>query len=201
MAEELTFNRFTELVLARAYEAEQRTGRAMQDHAVSELVGDIPGVPTFWGLQAAEYLRDQRLVEGFFGDMGDPHIHLTGEGRVFVEQEKGTGLIRDYRRQDQVVVVMGDGNQVAVGHGQSVRQSGEFSKEEALELLGEVEERLQEAQLDDVARADAVADVQTAKAQLAKREPNLGIVKAALSALTGIDALADLAEKAHRLFG
>ena len=59
---------------------------------------------------------------------------LSAQGRLRVEREQ-SGVYRDYRRQEQIVLVFGDGNQVAVGHGQTVTQRGSFEKEEALKLL------------------------------------------------------------------
>ena len=127
-------------------------------------------------------------------DSGDAFLKMTGRGRVFVEQEEGTGVIREYQ-EDQLVVVVGDGNQVAVGHGQTVQQSGTFEKEEVLEWLDEPEKRLNASDLPVGERTDALADVETSRAQMKKAKPNLAVIKTTLATLSAIGVVADLAEK------
>src|SRR6266511_4090988 len=136
MPEELNFTRFTDLVLARMYEAEKDAGpMAVLD--VDHLMEDFaPAVSEEWSWQAVKYLDEEGLVESFLTAQGPAHAALTPRGRIFVEREEGTGIIGEYRRSPQLIVVTGDGTQVAVGHGQKVIQAvqGGFSKEEAIEL-------------------------------------------------------------------
>jgi len=139
VAEELTFTKFTELLLARIHEEERREG-SIKHFDASKLMADIaPLVDEQWPLEAVKYLEAEGLVDGILS-FGAAGVRLTPHGRVFVERGGDTGLIPHYLQQDQIVLVVGDGNQVAVGHGQTVRQSGEFSKEEALELVDEAEQ-------------------------------------------------------------
>jgi hypothetical protein len=205
MAQELTFTRFAELMLARTYEREKRNrpktgGPKMVGPTVfiaaSEVMADVaPHVPDHWFWEAAQYLDEQGLVNASIMDSGDAFLKMTGRGRVFVEQEEGTGVIREYRKQDQFVVVLGDGNQVAVGHGQTVQQRGSFSAEEAVELLDQADQRLQASDLPEVERADALADVETIRTQVKKEKPNVAVIRTTLAALGAIDVVADLAEK------
>ena len=119
---------------------------------------------------------------------------------MYVESERGSGIIGEYRRSDQIVVVVGDANQVAVGHGQHVVQiaQGDLSKEEAIELLDEAEAKLtDDATLSSDERADALADVQSARAQLEKRTPNRDVLKTLFAALGAIASIADIAAKLH----
>jgi hypothetical protein len=198
MAEELTFTKFAELVLARTAEWEKQHGSSNL-FPVRELMADlVPSVDEHWPWQAADVLQKRGLVKAIIPFGGDAQVMLTPEGRIFVEQEQ-TALIRDYRNSPQVVVTVGDGNQVAVGHGQTVQQSGSFSAEEAIELLDEAEERLRASDLPDGVRDDALADVETAKAQLKKEKPNLAIVKTTVEALRGVNAVADLADRLYGL--
>jgi hypothetical protein len=200
VAEELTFTRFTELMLARTYEAEKASGANMM-FSVHELMDDIAQqVDDQWPWQAAQYLSDAGLVEAAIG-LGNAQVALTPQGRVFVEAEE-TDVIRDYRHSGQLVFVLGDGNQVAVGHGQTVEQaSGSFSKEEALELLDEADERLESSSLSDAERSETLADVDTVRKQLQKQNPNRAVIRAVLPALRAVDTIADLADKLHHLIG
>jgi hypothetical protein len=199
VGDELTFARFTDLLLARTYEREKRDGSAVF-FAVGELMEDLaPYVDSAWLWQSAQLLESRNLVQAAIPTSGDAQVLLTAEGRLFVEDEQGTGLIGQYRQQDQVVLVIGDGNQVAVGHGQTVRQSGEFSKEEALELVDEAERRLHGADLPAEEREEALADLETVKMQLKKKNPNLAAVKAVLSGLRDVKLIADLADTLYGL--
>jgi hypothetical protein len=202
MANQLTFTRFTDLVLARLYEAEQREGRSGVLFDVAELVSDvIPLVPDDWAWQAAQYLKDHGLANGALSMGGSAHMALTGDGRVYVERDQGTGLISDYMQGDQVVFILGDGNQVAVGHGQTVTQTGNFEKEDVLEILDEAESRLIEAELTPGERGEAMADLATVRTQANKAQPNLGVIRAVIPALQAVAAISDLADKLRDLVG
>jgi hypothetical protein len=202
VAERLTFTAYTELVLARLYEAHLREP-ARQYFNVDELMSDLAGsVPDGWAWDAAQYLVDHDLGHDFISS-GTPDTALTPTGRVFVESEQGTGIIGEYQRAGQVIVVTGDGNQVAVGHGQQVVQivQGDLSKEEAIELLGQAEARLAEDQtLSDDERADALADVHAIRTQLEKNAPNREALKALVTGLAGVASIADIVAKLSGAF-
>jgi hypothetical protein len=92
----------------------------------------------------------------------------------------------DPERVAQLVVIHGDGNQVAVGHGQTVTQTiqGDFSKEEVSELLDQAETALQaDTTLTDTERDDALADVASMRAQLGKAIPNRAALRALAAGL------------------
>jgi hypothetical protein len=200
--ERLTFTRYTDLVLARLYEAENRVGpNQMVD--VRELMSDLGSVvPSDWAWDAAKYIVDHGLGHNFL-TMGSATTALTPDGRVFVEAERGTGIIGEYRSANQIAVVTGDGNQVAIGHGQQVVQTltGDFSKEEVVELLDEAEARLaSDNRLDEDARADALTDLRALRGQAEKKNPSREALRALAAGLAGVDSLADIVEKLHALF-
>jgi hypothetical protein len=202
MPERLTFTRFTELALARLYEAEEREG---PNHPVDlrDLMSDLEGeVPNDWPWDAAKYLVEQGLGQDFL-TMQAAQTALTPEGRVFVEREEGTGIIGEYRHSDQVVVVLGDANQVAVGHGQQVVQAarGDLSKEEATELLEEAKGRVAaDEALDTESRADVLADLEAARMQINKTHPNREALQVLLAGLGGLASIADIVEKLRLAF-
>jgi len=204
MAERLTFTRYTDLVLARLYEAEERAVAGRQQVLdVAEVMSDLADVvPEDWAWDAAKYIVDQGLGHDFLA-MGSATTALTPAGRVFVENERGTGIIGEYRRSDQLVVVLGDANQVAVGHGQQVMQiaQGDLSKEEVVELVGQAEARVADDQsLSDDESADALADLQAVRAQLEKKTPNREALKALVAGLAGVASIADIVAKLSGAF-
>jgi hypothetical protein len=202
MPERLTFTKFTELALARLYEFEEREG-PNRPVDLRELMSDLSGVvPEDWSFDAAKYLVERRLGHDFM-TMQSPDTALTPEGRLFVESEQGSGIIGEYRRSDQIVVVVGDANQVAVGHGQQVLQiaQGDLSKEEATELLEEAKTRLAEDEtLDDDERADALTDLEAVRTQLEKKNPNGDVLRALVTGLAGVASIADIVDKLHSAF-
>jgi hypothetical protein len=200
MAEHLTFTAYADLVMARLYEAHMREP-ARQYFNVDKLMSDIAGrVPDGWAWDAAKHLVEQGLGEDFLS-MQSADTALTPAGRMHVE--RGSGIIGEYQRADQIVVVTGDGNQVAVGHGQQVVQiaQGDLSKEEAIELLGQAEARLAEDQtLSDDERADALTDLHAVRTQLEKKTPNREVLKALVAGLAGVASIADIVAKLSGAF-
>ncbi len=140
MAEKLTFTKFADLVLARTAEAEKQHGASVF-FPVHDLIADlVDHVDDQWPWQAAKYLEDEGLVQAAIPISGHAQVVLTPRGRIFVEEQQSP-MIRDYRNSPQIVVIAGDGNQVAVGHGQAVLQSGTSSTgKEITELPDEAEE-------------------------------------------------------------
>jgi hypothetical protein len=114
------------------------------------------------------------------------------------------GSSANYQRSPQLVLVYGDANQVAVGHGQTVTQtiSGDFSKEEVGELLDQAEAILQTVTtLTDTERQDGLADVASMRSQLTKATPNRRALAALAAGLPTVAALADIADKLQQLLG
>lgn len=200
MAQPLTFTAYWNLVLARLYEKEQNGEPPRAD--VAELMADLDGiVPDGWAWEAAMHLVKSGLAHDFLS-FGNPEVELNGRGRL--RAEAGAGIIGDYQRSPQIVLVHGDGNQVAIGHGQTVTQiiQGDFSKEEVSELLDQAEAVLEaDATLDDADRQDALSDVAAMRAQLSKENPNRAALRALASGLPTVAALADIADKLHHLLG
>lgn len=166
-------------------------------------MSDLAGVvPEDWAWDAAKYLIDHGLGADYL-TQGSATTALTPDGRVFVEREQGTGIIGEYRRADQIVVVVGDANQVAVGHGQHVVQQaqGNLSKEETVELLDEAEARLADDQtLTSDERDDALADLHGVRAQIEKKTPNRDALRALIVGLGGLASIADIVDKLSSAF-
>jgi hypothetical protein len=119
MAERLTFNAYCDLVIARLYEIEQNGEKPRAD--VRELMADLgPVVPDDWAYEAAKHIADAELAYDYVG-FGSPQVQLNADGRLLAES--GVGIIGDYQRSSQITLVYGDGNQIAVAHGQNVTQT------------------------------------------------------------------------------
>jgi hypothetical protein len=198
MAQRLTFTAYWNLVLARLYEKEQNGEQPRAN--VAELMADLHGIaPDGWAWEAAMHLVKSGLAHNFLS-FGNPEVELNAQGRL--RAEAGQGIIGDYQRSPQIVLVHGDGNQVAVGHGQTVTQTiqGDFSKEEVGELLDQAEAVLEaDATLTDGDRQGARSDVAAMRAQLAKENPNRAALRALAAGLPTVAALADIGDKIRAL--
>lgn len=200
MAPTLTFTKYCELVVARLYEIEQEGNVPMAE--VRELMADLDGlVPAEWPREAAQHLVESGLALDFMAQ-GSWEVQLNARGRLLAES--GAGIIGTYQQSPQVVFTLGDGNQVSVGHGQHVTQTihGDLAKEEVTDLLDQAEATLQaDTTLSAAERDDALTDVNSMRAQVAKRTPNRVALRALAAGLPTIAALADIADELRRLVG
>lgn len=120
---------------------------------------------------------------------------LTGEGRLFVEQEEGTGIIREYhQRPENYVIVSGTGNQVAIAGNQSAitqTMTIEKQREPAFNLLNDMKMTLtRDADLNEAERSDLLTDVRMIEQQLRKREPNRSALAALLEPMGQVASIA-----------
>lgn len=201
----LRFSEFIDLVLARLYELEQEVGPgALFD--VNALTRELRAdVPPQWVFDAGKVLESRGLAQLAFVFGGGCHARLTGEGRLFVEEERGTGIIKQYRgSRASFVSVSGTGGQVMVG-----RDTGQVSQTVAIErerepaflLLRRVKEALgRDAALTEAERADLLTDVEMIEQQLRKREPNRPAIAALLEPLSRVASLGGLLADLVRLF-
>ena len=104
-------------MLARLYERELSGAGAQYSVNVGELMGDLTDVvPPNWPWEAVTWIVEQGYGMDFRTSGGNAETILKPEGRLYVERAEG--LIADYRSSPQIVVTVGDGNRIAVGHGQ-----------------------------------------------------------------------------------
>lgn len=202
MLPELTFTAYTDLALARLYELEQKTGLTGTGIDVAKLMKDLAGdVPPGWPWDAATHIVEQGFGHDFRAQ-GSPQTALTPSGRIYVE--RAHGVIADYRSSPQIVLVTGNGNQVAIGHGQHVAQDSHvygLAMADILDLLDELDERIRhDPTLADQARAEALADVDVIRNQAGRENPSLAVITAVLTSLASIDGIADLVGKLQGAF-
>lgn len=190
----LTFSEFIDLLLTRLYELEQAEGGGVF-YDLNEIADELKAeVPSQWVYDAGRVLETQGLARCLFAMGGYSAGMITGEGRLFVEQQRGSGIIREYRSApENFVVVSGSGNQVTVGTRGNVHQSVsvETERRPAFDLLDEIQRLIEsDVSLSDTEKSDLLADVDVVRGQLKKREPNLPAVAAILDPLSRITSLA-----------
>lgn len=202
---DLTFSRFIELLLARLYDLERThgAGRFFDLNAVARELKLSP--PSQWVFDAGKVLESRGLVQAFFTFGGGCHAMLTGEGRLYVEREEGSGVIGEYHRDPRnFVIVSGTGNQVVVGdRPQGISQSlrVEEERQPAFHLVADIKRTLGgDDGLSESEKKDLLADVQAIEQQLKKREPNRAALAALLEPLSQIASVAGYVAQLIRLF-
>jgi hypothetical protein len=194
----LRFIEFIDLLLARLYDRDHGSPGALFD--LNEIAQELsPEVPEAWTLDAAKFLQSRGLAMPLI-TFGGVTAQLTGEGRAYVEEERGTGIIRKYHESPQVFVqhvnIHGDNNQTVVGHEQkAVSQSQvtpiEKEREPAFKILREIDDKLdRDDSLSQSERDQIKEDLEYIREQLKRREPNRSVLAALLAPLSQITSIA-----------
>jgi hypothetical protein len=200
----MKFSEFIDLLLVRLYDLE-RQGGAGTLFDLNEIVRALSvNVPPQWVFDAGKVLESRGWAEVLFTFGGGCHARLTGEGRLYVEEERGTGIIKRYRAAPtQFINVSGTGNQVVVGHPGGVSQVStiEGQRAPAFAVLEQLKHELSsDPDLTEADRADLLADVEMIGQQLRKREPNRAALAALLESLSNVTSVAGLVADLVRLF-
>ena len=189
----LKFSEFVNLVLAQLYEWDrQKSGAFFNLNAVSK--GLRQQVPQQWVFDAAKVLQARGLVQAIFAFGGFCQASLTGEGRLYVEEEQGFVKQIHESPQHYFLNVSGSNNQVVVGSNpQDVQQhmTVEESRRPAFSVLDEIEETLnKDSTLEPASKADLLADLDAVRKQLRKREPNRPALAALLQPMAQVATIA-----------
>jgi hypothetical protein len=196
--EQLTFTEFVELMLARLVEADREKPGEYVDMIplAAELKQEIP---QDWVFDARNALEVRGLVDPLKVLGQTAPAKLTGEGRLFVEQGGGTGVIDEYQKHpSNFVIVSGTGHQVAVATQGDVTQTYVETgvPKEAWELLDQVEQAIgSDDTLSGGDRELALADVRAARTQLERPEPNKRAAIGLLDPLAKLATVGDFIEK------
>ena len=201
----MKFSEFIDLILARLYELERGAGPGtlFDVNAIAQELREK--IPPQWMFDAGKVLESRGWAQVAFTFGGGCHARLTGEGRLYVEEERGTGIIRQYRAAPaQFVSGSGVGHQVIVGsttgaisHVAAIEQE----RAPALLVLNQLRDALRrDATLTEPERDELLTDVTMIEQQLRKREPNRAALAALLEPLSRVASIAGLVADLVRLF-
>lgn len=184
----LKFGQFIDLLMARLLEQEQEApSGALVD--LNEVARELNvSVPDQWIFDAGKVLESRGSAQVIFTMGGGCHARLTGEGRLYVEEERGTGIIHEYHEAPaQFISVSGTVNQVI-----DVPQAVTIERERApaFRLLSQLKDALRrDPTMSDSEREDLLTDVQMVEQQLKKREPNRAVLAALLEPLSRVASI------------
>lgn len=194
-APSMTFSDFIDFLLLRLYQLEREHGAGrffLLNPIARELKEEIP---LAWIRDAAKVLESRRLARSMFMVGGLVQAELTGEGRLWVEENKGA--VKKLREiQAQITVnVSASNNQIAVaGRDQATLSQVltiEAQREPAFKLLDEIQAQIKDdAALSESERADHLTDVEMVRTQLKKRAPNRPALAAILEPLSQVTSIA-----------
>lgn len=192
----MKFSEFIDFLLIRLYELEKErgAGRYFSLNAIAKELKEE--VPVAWIRDAGKVLESRLLANCAFMIGGNAQAQLSGEGRLWVEEGKGSvPRITEDMKKLVTVNVTGSDNQVVVAGGD---QSGttqtltiEQEREPAFKLIEEMEKELdRDTSLGEQERRDARTDLSQVKDQLKKREPNRPALAALLEPLSQFTSIA-----------
>lgn len=194
MRKDLSFSEFVDLLLARLYDLEQEQGIEgyVDLNAVAE--GLRAKIPEKWVWDASMVLEARDLIRAIRAFGGICRAELTGEGRLFVEEKRGTGVIEKYlKARNQYVAVSGSQNLVVgAGDGTTVTQTQniESMRKPVFDLLLEMQTIVDnDESLDERDRKELKADINAVRAQMEKREPNRSVLAALLEGLAQVPSI------------
>jgi hypothetical protein len=192
----MKFSEFIDFLLIQLYELEKErgAGRYFSLNAIAKELKEE--VPVAWIRDAGKVLESRLLANCAFMIGGNVQAQLSGEGRLWVEEGKGSvPRITEEMKKLVTVNVTGSNNQVVVAGGD---QSGttqtltiEQEREPAFKLIEEMEKELdRDTSLGEQERRDARTDLSQVKDQLKKREPNRPALAALLEPLSQFTSIA-----------
>lgn len=199
----MQFKKFIDLLLVRLYELDRAEGGGFFDiNSIAREVKDP--VPSNWSFDAAKVLETRGLAQCIY-TFGGAQAQLTGEGRLYVEEERGTTRkIREAPANYFNVNISGNNNQIAAGHhhqGTTQTLTLEQEREPAFRLLDEATKALQDDQtLNGATRAEGQTYLELLRLQLRKQEPDRSLVAAVLEPLSKISSIAGNIATLIRLF-
>jgi hypothetical protein len=191
----LKFSEFIDLLLAELYELEQQQG-AGKFFFLNDIARRLKNPPPeHWVFDAGKVLESRGLAQCIFTMGGYCQAMLSGEGRLFVEREDGTGIIRKFHREPRnYIVITGNSNQVAVDvRDSTISQLSEIerSRQPAFNILKEIRNSLEnDPALTSEAKSDAMTDISSVEQQLKKQHPNLAALAGLLEPLSQITSIA-----------
>ena len=192
----MKFSEFIDFLLIQLYELEKErgAGRYFSLNAIAKELKEE--VPVAWIRDAGKVLESRLLANCAFMIGGNAQAQLSGEGRLWVEEGRGSvPKVIEGMKKLVTVNVTGSNNQIVVAGGD---QSGttqtltiEQEREPAFKLIEEMERELErDTSLGEQERRDARTDLSQVKDQLKKCEPNRPALAALLEPLSQFTSIA-----------
>jgi hypothetical protein len=182
-----SFSRFLDLLLARLYEMESIHGTGIY-FSLNNIAEEIKEPsPWEWIFDAAKVLESRGMIQCIHTPGGIFEAILTGEGRLFVEERKGSGIIEKYFSSPDLFIKQkknGKKTQTAMQGTAEFPQTLSIKDSPMFKLLKDIEDSVKkEESLGEKDKKDILVDIKTIKTQMEKREPNYHVLSAIIHSL------------------
>jgi hypothetical protein len=197
----MKFSEFLDRLLFKLYEFDREHSDEFAN--LSELAETIKGdVPPSWIVDAGKVLDARALADVIF-TFGGTDAKISGEGRLYVEEGRGTTPQIQQAPQNYYINIPGHSNQVVVGNSGQVLQRNTIEQERApaFKLLDEIERKLSDdPNTKGANETEAKTYVGLIRQELRKAEPNKNVIAAVLDPLTKIASIAGSVASLIKLF-
>jgi hypothetical protein len=186
------FSQFVDLLLVKLYRADGTHNDQFLD--LEALAKEIKGdVPPSWIFDAGKVLQTRALADCIFS-YGGTQAKISGEGRLYVEEERGFTKDAQNTPSNFYINITGDHSQVVAGNNPNqVTQSTTIDRGQSTltKLLDDATKVLQlDRNVTEETRTEAMTYLEVIRQQLRKSEPNRSILAAVIEPLSKITAIA-----------
>jgi hypothetical protein len=188
----MKFSEFVDALLVRLYELDRDAldaGFFNLDEVARQF---IDAVPRGWVFDAAKVFENRGFARCLF-TYGGVSAELTGEGRLYVEEGRGTTKQIQQHPDNYFITVAGNNNQVVAGAGNTASQSATAIAQRAptFSLIDDIDNALErDASIDALQRAEAKTYVKVIRLQIEKTQPDMTVISAVLDPLSRIPSIA-----------
>jgi hypothetical protein len=198
----IKFTEFVDQLLVRLYDLDAESPGEF--HNLSAIAESLKtDVPAEWVFDAGKVLESRALADVLF-TFGGTDAKISGEGRLYVEEGRGTTKDIQDNPQNYYVTVSGNNNQVITGSTtQAVAQTITIEQERApaFAIVDQILRKLAEdPTLPGAQRQESLTYANLIKLELAKPEPNRNLIAAVLDPLSKVASIAGAVASLVRLF-
>ena len=182
-----TFSKFIDLLLVKLYDLDRELGDKFFDlnWIAQQIIGNSPEK---WGFDAAKVLESRGLAMCIF-TFGGVQGQITGEGRLYVEEDRGKTEEIKKDRPNYYINVTGDNNQVGVQSTQTMTVKSDEGL--ASKLVREMKAAIESDEaLQGADKAEAVSYLDLVEKEAKRPAPNRNILAAVLEPLSKIASIA-----------
>jgi hypothetical protein len=190
----MKFIQFVEILLVRLYELDQIEPGFYSLNEIADELLDRDKVPEQWVFDAGKILESRGWAKCIFTLGGECDASITGEGRIYVEEEKGTGTIKEYMGNPKIFLT-GEINQIELSsRDRRVSQASDLTmRKPNFELLDKIVDRIRQTkEIQNEQKEELIESVEMVKKLLNKPEPNRSAIAALLQPLGDVASLTSL---------
>jgi hypothetical protein len=196
----MTTTQLAELFLLRLYDTAEANGHNTQ-LLLNDIAREFGVTDTMKVKNVADFLEGHGLIRGIHTAGGHVRATITGEGSVYVEGGGQTGVIREYRQHpenyrisiDQSTHFHGSISDSNIAVRSSEVSQGSVLPTQLEALLSDIAAAIRaDTGLSERHRNDYLADLETLRSELQRKEPRKSIVNTLISQFANMSSITSL---------